>query len=163
MYAVLGRHDLNDDDGEVIAAREVIPHPGYSDYIFPNDFMLVFLADAYTADNVNVVKLNSDPSLPTVGQSLTVMGRGDTDVDLVSTLSEDLLSVDVIAISNEDCEASEGYDELGEYWTYAGMITTDMLCAEADGKGSCHGDSGGPLVIKGDDGSADVQVGVVSL
>ena len=75
MYAVLGRHDLKDDDGEVIAAREVIPHPGYSaDAGYGNDFMLVFLADAYTADNVNVVKLNSDPSLPAVGQSLTVMG-----------------------------------------------------------------------------------------
>jgi trypsin len=162
MYAVLGRHDLKDDDGEVIAAREVIPHPGYSDDTFPNDFMLVFLADAYTADNVNVVKLNSDPSLPTVGQSLTVMGWGNTVVSPVPALSEDLRSVDVIAISNEECEGSEGYDELGEYWTYAGTITTDMLCTEADGKNSCQGDSGGPLIIKGDDGSADVQVGVVS-
>jgi secreted trypsin-like serine protease len=41
------------------------------------------------------------------------------------------------------------------------MIMENMLCARANSKDSCQGDSGGPLVIKGDGGSADVQVGVV--
>ncbi len=37
-----------------------------------------------------------------------------------------------------------------------------MICANDSGEDSCQGDSGGPLVMKGSDGSADVQVGVVS-
>ncbi|KAL3801731.1 hypothetical protein ACHAW5_005831 [Stephanodiscus triporus] len=169
--AFVGYHNvMYDVDGEVFVAREVMPHPNFNPMFmkfnyFDYDIMLVFLDGASTANDVVTVKLNSDPSLPTVGQSLTVMGWGDTDarpgLDFQVT-SDVLLSVDVIAISNEECEASEGYDDYGLYFSYNGKITDNMLCAEADGKDSCQGDSGGPLVIKGDDGSADVQVGVVS-
>ena len=161
-YAVLGRHDLNDRDGEVFAVREVIPHPSYSNETYNNDFMLLFLAGASTDDNVITVKLNSDPSVPIVGQTLTVVGWGDTDVRPGHTPPDVLLSTNVNVISNEECDASEGYDESGEYWTYKGSITDDMICAEANGTDSCQGDSGGPLFIKGDGGAEDVQVGVVS-
>ncbi len=123
--------------------------------------MLLFLAGASTAGNVITVKLNSDPSVPSVGQNLTVMGWGDTDVRPGYTLPDVLWTTNVNAISNEECDASEGYDETGEYWTYKGMITEDMLCAKANGTDSCQGDSGGPLVINGNDGAADLQVGVV--
>jgi len=37
-----------------------------------------------------------------------------------------------------------------------------MMCAAREGKDSCQGDSGGPLIIKGEDGTSDIQVGVVS-
>ena len=161
-YAVLGRHDPNDDDGEVIAVREVLPHPSYSNETLNYDFMVLFLAGASTADNVITVKLNADPSVPSVGQNLTVMGWGDTDVRPGYTLPDVLMNTNVNVISNEECDASEGYDETGEYWTYKGYITEDMICAEANGTDSCQGDSGGPLVIKGDGGAEDVQVGVVS-
>ena len=162
-YAVLGRHDLNDGDGEVLAAREVIPHPLYNLVTaFDNDFMLVFLASASSADIVTV-KLNKDPSLPSVGQTLTVMGWGDTEIGTgIITVPDKMMNADVIAISNEECNSSEGYDDTEEYLTYLGTITENMLCVASNGKASCQGDSGGPLVIKGDDDAADVQVGVVS-
>ena len=173
-YAVLGEHDievLNDGDGEVFAVREVILHPDFSQMLMSidNDFMLVFLEGASAADDVITVKLNSDPSLPSVGQSVTVMGWGDTDIsdDFDEETQHDvetstvLMNVDVSIISNEECDASEGYID-GTYATYSGRITENMLCATSDGSDSCQGDSGGPMVIKGDDGPADVQVGVVS-
>jgi trypsin len=173
-YAVLGEHDievLNDGDGEVFAVREVILHPDFSQMLMSidNDFMLVFLEGASAADDVITVKLNSDPSLPSVGQSVTVMGWGDTDIsdDFDKETQHDvetstvLMNVDVSIISNEECDASEGYID-GTYATYSGRITENMLCATSDGSDSCQGDSGGPMVIKGVDGATDVQVGVVS-
>jgi trypsin len=177
-YAVLGEHDIevvNDGDGEVFAVREVILHPDYSQMLMSmygladNDFMLVFLEGASASDDVITVKLNSDTSLPIVGQSVTVMGWGDTDIsdDFDDETPNDvetstvLMNVDVSVISNEECDASEGYID-GTYATYSGRITANMLCAISNGKDSCQGDSGGPMVIKGADGPADVQVGVVS-
>ena len=60
---------------------------------------------------------------------------------------------------NEECDKSDG-----EFGSYEGQITSNMLCAREEGGGedSCQGDSGGPLVIKGANASEDVQVGVVS-
>ncbi|KAL3823874.1 hypothetical protein ACHAXA_005456 [Cyclostephanos tholiformis] len=173
-YAYVGEHDIGDAAGGgriPFAVREIIPHPNFSDLlmsifgIVDSDFMLVFLQGPSTADNVVTVKLNSDPSVPSVGRNVTVMGWGDTDIrpgDAYQVMSEVLMNVDVNVISNEECEASEGYVEDGTYSTYNGHITANMLCASADGKDSCQGDSGGPMIIKGDDAATDVQVGVVS-
>jgi hypothetical protein len=43
FLAVLGRHNVNDSDGEVIPVRRESPHPEYNDDLTDNDFMLVFL------------------------------------------------------------------------------------------------------------------------
>ena len=69
------------------------------------------------------------------------------------------MEVDVNVITNEECDKSDG-----EFGSYEGQITSNMLCAREEGGGedSCQGDSGGPLVIKGANASEDVQVGVVS-
>lgn len=160
---VIGRHDLNDNDGEVIAMKEELPHPNYDPKSTNNDFMLVFLERAADVSNNDLMKLNSQNNVPSMGQSVTVMGWGDTDIrDNVSTLSDALMNVNVNVISNQECDASEGtidgYDD-----NYNEQITQNMLCAEhAKRKDSCQGDSGGPLVIKGANGGSDLQVGVVS-
>jgi hypothetical protein len=39
---VLGRHNLNDRDGGVFAARVLVPHPEYSVTTLDNNFMLLF-------------------------------------------------------------------------------------------------------------------------
>ena len=177
-YAVLGEHDVedfNDGDGEVFAVREVILHPNFSEILISiygladNNFMLVFLEGASAADDVITVKLNSNPLLPSVGQSATVIGWGDTDIsdDFIDKTqynvetSDVLISVNVSVISDKECDASKGYVD-GTYATYSGRIMANMLCATLNGKDSCQGDSGGPMVIKGDDGHSDMQVGVVS-
>jgi hypothetical protein len=171
LNVLLGQHNLNDVDGEVFAVRGELPHPQYvsdmfaTDYL-DNDFMLVFIDGASTASNVKTVTLNSNPPVPSVGQDVTVMGWGDTDGTFIwddfSAPSDTLLYIDVDIISNEECDASEGYVD-GTYATYSGQITENMMCAKrSNGQGSCQGDSGGPMVIKGVDGATDVQVGVVS-
>ncbi|KAL7523848.1 hypothetical protein ACHAXR_001002, partial [Thalassiosira sp. AJA248-18] len=77
---VIGRHDFDDSDGEVIAMKRELPHPNYDPHSTDNDFMLVFLNEATTANNVDLVSLNSEPSVPSLDDSVTVMGWGDTDI-----------------------------------------------------------------------------------
>ncbi|KAL3763086.1 hypothetical protein ACHAW5_010714 [Stephanodiscus triporus] len=78
--ALVGLHNIiYNVDGEVFITREVMPHPNFNPMFmmfgFINyDIMLVFLDGASTANHVVTVKLNSDPLLHTVGQSLMVMG-----------------------------------------------------------------------------------------
>ena len=52
---VLGRHNLNDTDGEVFSIRGVLAHPGWNYETSENDFMLVFLEGATAAENVIMV------------------------------------------------------------------------------------------------------------
>lgn len=152
---VVGRHDLQDRDGEEISIIQQVPHPKYNERTTDNDFMLVYLSGAVNA-NVDLVKLNDDPSVPEVGDLVTVLGWGDTDIrDHVFTSSDVLLKVEVNCISNDDCEDSKYQSD-----TYQGQISQNMLCAKSNGQDSCQGDSGGPLVIQ-KDGDA-VLIGVVS-
>ena len=78
-YAVLGRHDHNDDDGEQLFVWEEVPHPNYNklNFLVDNDFMLIFLESPSTDENVMTVKLNADASVPFVGQDVWAMGWGD--------------------------------------------------------------------------------------
>jgi trypsin len=160
---VIGRHSLNSNSGESIPMRKEIPHPKYNDRTTDADWMLVLL-ERPTQQKLPFVKLNNDKNSPRVGEEITVMGWGDTTSDdLTQELADVLMSVDVNAISNSDCDASKGSIN-GWSDSYNGQITNNMLCAADRGQDSCQGDSGGPLVIQGNsaDGSDDVQVGVVS-
>ena len=159
----VGRHGLTDEDGETIDVETEIPHPDYDDMTTDNDFMLVFLKDSATVD-IKMVQVNSDASVPEVGDPVTVVGWGDTDIsEEEMELPIYLQEVEVNAMSNEECKTSDG-----PYGSYedSGGITDNMLCAREEGGGedSCQGDSGGPLVIRGEDpnGADDIQVGVVS-
>lgn len=132
-----------------------VSHPDYDDSKTDNDFMLVFLEVPTKINNLQFVKLNSDVTSPTSGDPVTVVGWGTTSQG--GPLSDVLLAVELNAMSNGRCSASTFGSE--SYW---GQITDNMLCAADDGEDSCQGDSGGPLVVESSDGSADVQVGVVS-
>jgi trypsin len=169
---LVGYHDLVNDSGDLFDVEKEVLHPSYATMngseATDNDVMLVFLNGASTADDVVTVKLNSDPSIPFVGESVTVMGWGDmdplppiSDELLFQEYSSVLMNVDVNVVSNEECEASEGL-VYGEILSFANMITESMLCAIDYQKDSCQGDSGGPLVIKGSDAGTDLQVGIVS-
>ncbi len=155
--AVVGRHDHDDNDGQVLSVKKALPHPDYDGDTTDNDFMLIFLNES--ANSNTFVKLNSDAATPEIGASVTVMGWGDIDPSDGQELSDELMEVEVNVITNEECDKSDG-----EFGSYEDQITSNMLCAREEGGGedSCQGDSGGPLVIKGANASEDVQVGVVS-
>jgi secreted trypsin-like serine protease len=128
--------------------------------------MLVFLDGASTANSVITVKLNSNSPVPRVGQDTTVMGCGKTYGgtnfwDDIMIPSDNLLYIDVDILSNQECATIEGFANW-IYMHYSSLIMDNMMCARRlNGQGSCQGGSGGPMVIKGVDGAADVQVGVI--
>ena len=85
-------------DGVAIPMRKEVPHPQYDPQTTDNDFMVIFLERPVPAvgDNFELVKLNKNPARPYVGQSVRVMGWGDTNIkDSVSDLSDVLMKVDV--------------------------------------------------------------------
>jgi len=156
---VIGRHDIRDEDGEVIGIKRQLPHPNYRAIATDNDFMLVFLKRPASADNAQLVKLNFSNSVPQTGKAVTVMGWGDTDVSHNVELSDVLMKAQVNVIANDQCDASSGRLN-GMFDTYQGRITSNMICAKANRRDSCQGDSGAPLVIQR--GNGDLQVGIVS-
>jgi trypsin len=164
---IIGRHDLSDDQsGEEIAIDYELPHPDYDDATTDNDFNLVFLSRAVSAEYLNLVTLNTDAEAPSVGDSVYVMGWGDTaKEDDIQMISDVLMGVEVKMISNDECDSSKGF--IGGYdETYQNQITSNMMCAKDSNKDSCQGDSGGPAIVRGQKGPNgkvnDVQVGVVS-
>ena len=162
--AVVGRHDFNVDvGGESIPVSKAISHPTYNQAAAQgNDFMLVFLETEFTANNVGLIKLNSDDSIPCVNQDLMSMGWGDYDISICQQpLSQQLKQVDIKVTPNDECDGAEVF--INGTSNILGPITDNMLCStRAYEEDTCQGDSGGPLVIKGTDAASDVQVGVVS-
>eukprot|EP00804_Cyclotella_cryptica_P012085 CCRYP_004505-RA/>CCRYP_004505-RA protein AED:0.12 eAED:0.12 QI:0/0/0/1/1/1/2/0/434 len=150
-HVVIGRHDLDETNGDVVTVDREISHPAYDADSTNNDFLLLFL-DRPTTANVEIVD-----------SAVTVMGWGDTTADDTIATSDVLRFVEVNVMSNADCDASKGTID-GFNDSYNGRITDQMMCAKDIHQDSCQGDSGGPLVILGDeaDGGSDVLVGVVS-
>jgi trypsin len=156
--AILGLHT----DVEVIGVKSILPHPDFDGNTTDVDFMLVFLEHAFTASNVEVVTLNSDPTFPLDGQEVTVMGWGSNQY-YYGYNSDLLRKANMNIISNEECDASQGTWTFG-FESYNNRITNDMMCATSrtSGGAPCDGDSGGPSIVSGGSAGADVQVGIIS-
>ncbi len=165
---VVGRYDHTETlEGRSIKIKSEVQHPQYNEQTVDNDFNIVVLTEKIREEEgIQFVKLNSDGAVPVVGAATNVMGWGDTnplknEVDVSNVLME----TEVYAVSNEDCEKSEGTveTEFGQVFTdMIGQVTDNMLCAFANGTDGCQGDSGGPLVIKGSTPDEDLLVGVAS-
>ena len=141
-------------DVEVInfGPDDYVIHPDYSWATDENDIALIRLPhEVKNADTIQYPKLNEKNDEPEVGDTLLILGWGDTSGN--GTYSDFLLQAEVDYVTNEQC--SSDYASLG--WD----VFDDMMCAGGDGKGFCYGDSGGPLIL--DNGNSDpVLVGVTS-
>lgn len=155
---VVGRHHVNDRDGDVVGVRKELKHPNYKASTTNNDYMLLFLDRAI---DVDVTYVTISDRFVGNNEAATVVGWGDTHIsDKVQQLAKELQEVEVYTMDNDDCDDSEG--EIGGFKdNYHGQITDSMLCARhPQEKDACQGDSGGPLVIV--NGGSFEQVGVVS-
>ena len=168
---VLGRYDRSlpflEGVHEQISVAFEVKHPQYNAQSVDNDFMLVKLLEPSLLHPV--VTLNTDPTIPSEqGTELTVAGWGDTDPNPdVHTPSFQLLQVQLEFIPNDVCMEASGYIESGDFVSYKGLLTDNMMCAmDKDGlevvdEDTCQGDSGSPMIVAGT-GDGDTQVGVVS-
>lgn len=154
----IGRHDRNDyfDTYEEFNILREIAHPRYKDDAIAYDQMIIVLDGESTA---TPVAMNRNPSIPTAGTPVTVMGWGLTVEDDNTSASPELKYANLNVISNQDCEDSKSGFLVFD--SYQGLIGDDMLCAATSGSDSCQGDSGGPLVATDGNGN-DLLVGVVS-
>ena len=158
INVLVGRHDFDDKDGELISVSKQIRHPKYDDETVENDIALLVLSRP-VENAVQVVTLNDDTSYPSAGTTARVMGWGNLKADGFA-LPDVPYFVDVDVIDNQECEDLEnGGDSYGEMKF---LISDDMLCTYTKGKDSCQGDSGGPLIVKGNDASQDRLIGIVS-
>jgi hypothetical protein len=69
--AVIGRHSLQDTDGEEMTIKVEMMHPEYSIDTTDNDFMLLFLEKSVT---VNADMITVSPDIIPAGVDATVMG-----------------------------------------------------------------------------------------
>jgi trypsin len=158
ISVVIGRHDFDDRDGEVIFVSKQIPHPDYNDNTSEYDMGLLVLSKP-VKNAVQAVTVHEDSSFPSKGTPARVMGWGNR-VTSGFQLPDVPYMADLEVISNQQCE---DFEKRGDsYGDLKYSITDDMLCTYTEKKDACQGDSGGPLIIKGNDASQDVLVGVVS-
>eukprot|EP00546_Thalassionema_frauenfeldii_P012083 CAMPEP_0178917076 /NCGR_PEP_ID=MMETSP0786-20121207/13036_1 /TAXON_ID=186022 /ORGANISM="Thalassionema frauenfeldii, Strain CCMP 1798" /LENGTH=473 /DNA_ID=CAMNT_0020590567 /DNA_START=21 /DNA_END=1442 /DNA_ORIENTATION=- len=126
-----------------------VPHPFYRSGGVNYDYMLMKLNAPVTT--IDPIPLNTNDNIPSSGESLTVVGFGETtNGGLPSSLQE----VNVNYIPTNQCNGFSGYN--------GGVNDATMFCAGVGGgKDSCQGDSGGPIFRKNTDGTF-TQMGIVS-
>ncbi|WP_332398517.1 serine protease [Vibrio metschnikovii] len=155
FHVHIGVHDLlkASIEGERAEIKAVYVNENYADPSdYSNDIALIELKSKPNADAVALKTTGGDLS---EGQTLTVMGWGNTISDRNQTpqYPSVLRQVDLPYVPRAICQNLGGdYSDIGD----------DAICAgfSEGGKDSCQGDSGGPLVYSHNGGIE--QVGVVS-
>lgn len=176
QYILTAAHCVTNDDGSLVAASQIRAYMGMHDkrYVTANtqsrvgaQLFVHGLYDVETYDyDIAVVKLNtpltintyvktiqlakgSETNLFVAGNDVTVSGWGTTSYG--GYTSNFLRKTTLDIIGRATCNRDN---------SYAGSITSRMLCAARPGKDSCQGDSGGPLFLR--NSGIYKQVGVVS-
>ncbi|KAI2508617.1 putative catecholamine binding [Fragilaria crotonensis] len=124
-------------------------HPAY-DKIFTNDVAVLLLAEPVT--QVIPITLNADPTAPSDGANVEVIGVGSLYESVTPQFPQYLQVAELQTVDSTTCKT--------DYARILPINGTIELCAAALGKDSCQGDSGGPLLSA--NGESFVQVGIVS-
>ncbi len=131
-------------------------HPNWNTVTVDYDVALVKLTvDVTGIVFPSLVTPAQEPTFAPVGEAVRTVGWGDTLAGAGVSYPEKLYHVTVRTISRTVCNGAT---------SYAGAITTRMLCAGvmAGGKDSCQGDSGGPLYVRNANDVYRALLGVVS-
>ena len=155
---VLGRLNLNSEEGERIHVSQKLIHPDYNANSLDSDLALLELERASVQQPIQL-NATFTSNLPTINTGImsTVTGWGNTGNigENGATHPEILQEVELPVVNREICNAPEAYN---------GDVTLNMICAGyQSGRGdSCKGDSGGPLMIFSSQEEEWIQAGVVS-
>ncbi|KAH0811571.1 hypothetical protein GEV33_011222 [Tenebrio molitor] len=132
----IGSAKLKDTDPnrELLSTSTYVLHPEFNPDTLENDIGLIkFHMPVTFTDYIKPIPFaSSDMS---VGEPGITMGWGQTS-DANPGLTENLLYVYVVSITNEECS-----------YYFGAQIKDSMLCVDGNyNQGFCWGDSGGPLV-----------------
>uniref|UniRef100_A0AAY4DHE1 Peptidase S1 domain-containing protein n=1 Tax=Denticeps clupeoides TaxID=299321 RepID=A0AAY4DHE1_9TELE len=141
------------------SVKTITPHPQYNNTFNNNDVALIQMASSVTfTPYIQPICLATDSSVFYNGTTCWSTGWGkktnSKSINFSSqTASDALLEVQIPVMGNSQCR--------NQYKFVPNVkITSQMMCAGADEKGTCQGDSGGPLQCKL--GTQWVQAGVTS-
>ncbi|XP_042283279.1 chymotrypsinogen B-like [Thunnus maccoyii] len=147
---VLGAHDLRSstEDVQVIGVGKVFTHPDYNKTRpWNNDIQLIKLASpAQINRHVSAVCVAETTDNFPAGTMCMITGWGKTSGN--GKTATRLQQAALPLLTNSECSQ------------FKPPITSNMICAGANGTSSCNGDSGGPLVCQ--KAGAWTLVGVMS-
>ena len=151
LRAVVGRHDLTMNQGEVIEISEIHVHPDFDDATLDADVSLVKLVSPASEQSIAYAR-PEDAALFAPGESATITGWGD--LAEIGGSPDRLHEVTIPIVSN---------DVANQPQSYAGEVTDNMMAAglPQGGRDSCQGDSGGPMMVSDGHGGF-IQAGIVS-
>lgn len=156
--ALLDDPTLVDETEERIDTACIAVHPDYYLDGFA-DVALVKLANP--SQNGQVIKVNFDPSVPAVGDVVTVLGYGISGYEIPGEISDYILPTFLqvlypMKIQSEDSCIQGDIEFLGGYDPDYLLCILDEDFVTTD----CNGDSGGPIFMG--EGENMLQLGVLS-
>jgi len=152
FQVLVGHADINEED-YLIDVTRLVEHEGYDDWEIINDVAVLNIDEPLVWSNrINHVDLPLWNYYVPSGRILTVSGWGDLEYD-AQEYPDILMSVEVPALSNPECQDVYDEEEILEQHICAGAGKSDIraliswlfLTNNIDFPGgidACHGDSG---------------------
>ena len=134
MVTLTGVGDLNDPNGEVIAADQLVVHPDWDPQTLTGDALLIHLRSPSTAPPHPVAQPGgryfTEPGVPNAA------GWGATDES--ATIGTELLKEAYLELQDDETcgQYAPGFD-----------AATQTCAGTKNAAGACKGDSGGPLIV----------------
>jgi secreted trypsin-like serine protease len=160
IKVIPGGEDVSENKNEVIPAKRIVVHQGFSEKTLHNDIALIQLeSPTKTGTPVGIINPTSLNTAINSGATALAFGRGTQDPVALGEENSGsavpkLFVVDLPLVANNVCE-----DQLNAIMANAGgnpeSLNNGHMCAggtPAGGKDACQGDSGGPLMAPGNDG-----------